>query len=74
VNELIDGVVTYVEVLGRLTGRDGKRSNRGIDFLRLGRPTLAAHSMARIITDGGIDGRPVRSEYNTSKSSSLMNS
>ena len=29
-----------------------------------------AHSMARTITDGGIDGRPIRSEYSPAKSSS----
>jgi hypothetical protein len=29
-----------------------------------------AHNIARIITDGGTDGRPTRSEYNSAKSSS----
>jgi hypothetical protein len=30
--------------------------------------------MARTITDGGIDGRPVRSKYSPAKLKSLMNS
>ena len=29
-----------------------------------------AHSMARTITDGGIDGRPIRGAYRSAKSSS----
>lgn len=33
-----------------------------------------AHNNARIITDGGIDGRPIRSEYKCANSSSLNNS